>query len=101
MDRCTSTTQQPMSRSPQPPPATHNNNQQVITTTPIMPINFVNNSFKQPQPQQPQPSHNNTDKFTAHEIAEIFNHILDCVDKCNNTRDELRVLTHVVAQYYI
>lgn len=76
-----------------------NNTQQVI---PPMPLNFVNNSFQQ-QPQQPQPSQNNpdSDKFSAQEIATIFNHILDCVDKCNNKRDQLRVLTNVVAQYYI
>lgn len=79
------------------------NNQQVIPSMPIMPLNFVNNSFQQQPPHQPLPTQNNSDseKFTAQEIASIFNHILDCVDKCTNKRDQLRILTTVVAQYYI
>lgn len=94
------------SRQHHPPIQSNNlqsNNQQVIPPMPIIPLNFVNNSFKQQPPQQPLPTHNNTDseKFTAQEIASIFNHILDCVDKCTNKRDQLRILTNVVAQYYI
>lgn len=98
-------TSNPLQTRPQQqnPSRIQTNIQQVIPPMPIMPLNFVNNSFKQQPPQPPLPTHNNTDseKFTAQEIASIFNHILDCVDKCTNKRDQLRILTNVVAQYYI
>lgn len=98
-------TSNPLQTRPQQqnPSRIQTNIQQVIPPMPIMPLNFVNNSFKQQPPQPPLPTHNNTDseKFKAQEIASIFNHILDCVDKCTNKTDQLRILTNVVAQYYI
>lgn len=92
-------------RRPIPPqlPARALNNQQVNPTAPIVPLNFINNSFTQQQQPPMIPNNNipNPDKFTAQEIAAIFNHILDCVDGCQTKKDQLRVLTNVVAQYYI
>ena len=56
-------------------------------------------------PLQPRESPSNLqvpqDKFSAKEIAAIFAHIINCVDKCKTKSEQLQTIINVVAEYYI
>lgn len=67
-------------------------------------FSYVNNSFKQPQPASDDQNNincsNNQGKFTAKEIASIFSHVINCVEKCRTKSEQLQTIVNVISEYY-
>lgn len=72
-------------------PSSNNQRQQQVHP------NYTNNSFQNPQPSA-EPD--NQTKFTAKQIASIFAHVINCVEKCKTKAEQLQTIISVIAEYY-